>query len=572
MATLPSLNLNQALNSGGLSVGVKAVSPAAKITPPTNTLPATQAITPKDLSGSYANVSGTIYNKTTGQAYSKPEEFFGASGVNSFNNLKFDTAWQPPKINTPVPTPSAPTTTLPSLATTTQNTTQATDASPPAPAPYTPPNGGTTGVSQGGIVGNQINNAISNPSLDKARADLLELQNNYGKERAAIHSRPSGLSIQSGQEGILNQLYATKLAAAQTGVSNALQGQSNTTSGLASAGSLNAPQFVSPGQVQVSPTQPNPGSTTSGASNLNSLVGQRPGASGVTEFFNKSTGQGFPTPQALADFVNQQIPGANANAQNVFQILQQQGQGGSNLLGLDANTLNTYAQMLATGQGNAIPGNVTGNTALMAQLVQRAKAINPNFDVNTAAGIGAANQSNAAITGTADVNANNSIYQKALADYSELKVANTNIKQFGDQVLANIPKGTNPTDSTIVNGTIQNFMSNFASDPQYAKLATNIQGLQARVSALLGTGEIPSAATAGAQQIISGALPIASMAAVLSQIEAEGSALENTKYRQAEDAKFNLTGANKPPTANNNALKLGNHTLTQDANGNWVSN
>lgn len=47
-----------------------------------------------NLSGTYANVNGTIYNKQTGQGYSNPQQFFSAAGVNNFNHT-FDTTWRP---------------------------------------------------------------------------------------------------------------------------------------------------------------------------------------------------------------------------------------------------------------------------------------------------------------------------------------------------------------------------------------------------------------------------------------------------------------------------------------------
>ena len=55
---------------------------------------------PNDLSATYGLNNGTVYNKTTGQAFSNPQDFFKDSGVSSFNGLTFDTGYTPP------PTPS----------------------------------------------------------------------------------------------------------------------------------------------------------------------------------------------------------------------------------------------------------------------------------------------------------------------------------------------------------------------------------------------------------------------------------------------------------------------------------
>jgi hypothetical protein len=77
--------------NGPSSMGVQTPSPQVKTSnpPPIKT-------TVNDLSSKYANVNGTIYNKSSGQGYSDPSSFFKDSGVNSFNNLKFDTSWTPP--------------------------------------------------------------------------------------------------------------------------------------------------------------------------------------------------------------------------------------------------------------------------------------------------------------------------------------------------------------------------------------------------------------------------------------------------------------------------------------------
>lgn len=51
---------------------------------------------PKDLSGRYADVNGTIWDKMTNKAFSTESQFFANSGLKNFQNVKFDTAWQPP--------------------------------------------------------------------------------------------------------------------------------------------------------------------------------------------------------------------------------------------------------------------------------------------------------------------------------------------------------------------------------------------------------------------------------------------------------------------------------------------
>ena len=56
--------------TGGLSVGQQTPSPSSNVKAPANTAPAA----PIDLSGTYANVGGTIYNTKTQQKFSNPAE------------------------------------------------------------------------------------------------------------------------------------------------------------------------------------------------------------------------------------------------------------------------------------------------------------------------------------------------------------------------------------------------------------------------------------------------------------------------------------------------------------------
>jgi hypothetical protein len=115
-----SLNVTPATSQPSLSVGAATSQPTLSVAPAstqslsvpqapvqgppdpvnqplTTALNNVQSVAPqtKDISGTYANVNGTIYNKQTGQAYSNPQQFFQASGTNSFNGLLFDNNWNP---------------------------------------------------------------------------------------------------------------------------------------------------------------------------------------------------------------------------------------------------------------------------------------------------------------------------------------------------------------------------------------------------------------------------------------------------------------------------------------------
>lgn len=536
-------------------VGVKAASPTTNIAPATTTLTKTQAAPINDLSGSYANVGGTIYNKTTNTAYSKPEEFFSASGVNSFNNLKFDTAWQPPKTTPqaspapssqpaipPIPTPS----TLPALASASSEPTNTTTN--PNANYYTPPNQGTTGVSQGGIIGNQITNAINNPKLDTASADLKKLKEEYAKASYDIGSRPEGLTQQSGQQGLLQQLYATKLGAAETAVSNALAGQSNTTSGLSAAGGLNAPITNPQTGGLVSPsTNTTTGATTSGAQNLSSLVGQRVGADGkTTEFYDSQTGQGFPTPQALADFVNKQQPGVGATAQNVFDILKNQSQGGNGNGALNPlNNVASIAQQVINGQispsqAYSMGGTVANWQGLLNQ--ELAKQSGGSFDQSAA---------------QAKYDANQSVQGSQAQMQAAYESAHQQAQNLQSQLVDLISKfGLNPADVNAVNSGLQTIAAN-VSDSRYKILLNYLTDVASRYAQIL--------TPVGGSQTDS----VRNTAQGMLDSTAKGQSITNVLAALDEQAKAVISGVKTPSTTGGHSSPAPTASSGSSSQWNW---
>lgn len=91
--------------SGGNFVGpvpsqTTQPTPQASAAPKKITYGNTAATSPKqqyinDLSASYGLNNGTVYDKSTTTGFSNSDEFFKSAGVNSFDNLKFDTAYTP---------------------------------------------------------------------------------------------------------------------------------------------------------------------------------------------------------------------------------------------------------------------------------------------------------------------------------------------------------------------------------------------------------------------------------------------------------------------------------------------
>lgn len=459
-------------------VGVKAISLVSKVVKPPNTLPPTQAVPTRDLSSTYGqyslNGNPTIYNKTTNTAFSNQGDFLKEIGDSAWGNYKFDTAYTPPTSNSATQTPPAPAV----LNSTSYNS-----------GPYTPPNQGTTGVSQGGLIGNLVNksNQPSQAYLDATKNvnDVLAKQNaltsDYATQNADILSRPEGLTQQGGEQGILANLYATK----QAGLSSQYQGATNQLNaanaqqGLqvqagTAAGTLNAPITGVPyGTQTIQPSQPN-GSTTSGASNLSALVGTRVSAvDGKTqEYFDKQTGQGFPNPQALADFVNRQLGSNQANAQNVFDLINSSGQGQSGGALNPLNNVQSLAQQVIAGtispsQAYSMGGNVANFQGVLNQAIQSAQ---PGFDLAAAQGKFDAKQTTSSNQGQ-QVASYQSAYQQGQVLQSQLKSLLTS-------------KGVNPNDVNAVNSVIQSIAKN-TSDPSYQTFQNLINDIAARYSVIL---------------------------------------------------------------------------------------
>lgn len=112
------------------TVGSEASKQAAAGTPGTAPAPTTPQQT--DVSDKFGIVGKTVYDKASGQAFTTEKAFFDASGLTSFQNVKFDTAYQPPtpgvspKLQEQPAPPATPTPPAPVAA-----------APAPAPAPTT---------------------------------------------------------------------------------------------------------------------------------------------------------------------------------------------------------------------------------------------------------------------------------------------------------------------------------------------------------------------------------------------------------------------------------------------------
>ena len=205
-----------------------------------------------------------------------------------------------------------------------------------------------------------------------------------------------------------------------------------------------------------------------------------------------------------------------------------------NAIMLEAQKVMNNQETLAQAQTNLSSYSQAGVTALNAIL-------GPSFNANTNAGASSAQQSNTSTAGTAQTNANANIYSTQLSNAAGTLQQAQAIQSSGDQLLTTMQTlGINPLQANIGNQTINQAMSQFSS-PAYATFNANIANLQAKVGALLQTGEIPTTAGAAAQQIVNGNMTLAGLSAAITQINTEASQQAKSQLQTASQAFQNLS-------------------------------
>ncbi len=303
------------------------------------------------------------------------------------------------------------------------------------------------------------------PQVQQAIENLKNFQTGYAQSVGGIQSTPIPLEFQQGREQVLQGQYSRELPAYQEAVQSSLGqqqqqigalqsilGQANTQQqlqqqGIAGVAGALQPTLGQYGQAQYAPlggtVQP---TTTPGYQILNpsdmskyqpNQIQKNPDGTitlkpGVTPI--QGTVKQVSLPAALG---GQQGGDVVPQSDPFYQQMQ------------------AYANLLVNNQGSAIPSSVTGNAALNAQLIRMAQQINPNFNVNIAAGVGGAQQ--AIVSGQTQQIAT---YQSALQQGQNLKA------QFSDLVRS---FSLNPSDVNKLNQGIQSIANN-VSDPHYQQL------------------------------------------------------------------------------------------------------
>lgn len=187
-------------------------------------------------------------------------------------------------------------------------------------------------------------------------------------------------------------------------------------------------------------------------------------------------------------------------------------------------SLEQYAQMAANNQLGAIPATITGNPVLNAQVMERAKQINPNFNFNTAQGTGAAQQTGATIAGTTVPQANQQIYTSALGDYYTMSSMLQNVDQLGG-LLLNTAQGAqiNPFAPQFANMALSKFRTQL-SDADQARFNSSLATFQAAAQSLLANSNsiTPTDLGNAIQGIANGSLSLGALRALVDQAKREG--------------------------------------------------
>lgn len=422
-ATQAGISSNNVFSGVPGAQGMQAKSPEQNIKPVTNTIQSNQVKTPTQaqstpfsdtqntglMAALQRQKSGTVTGedvKNINYAQSKGWSPINATNTQTNNQIT-------PTVAAPKPTDISSKGILTSLTNTAQT------GSPTAQAAQT------------GLLGTAAANPATTGQAYKdyqtAIDELANLKSSMAQAEAGISSTGIPLEFQQGRSQVLNKQYADQLQAAQEKVNQAQNAIS---------------QQITGAQTQ-----------QAGYSQAGTLgqTGQGLVQSGL------GTVAGYVQPQ--------QVPyGTPLVTPQTGQVVGGTGTTAGEVAPTDPfyKTLQSYAQLLASNQGSAIPSSITGNSVLNAQLIKMAQQINPNFNVNVASGAGGAQQ-NVAAAQAAQIENNKSNLQQA--------------KNVGSQLSDLINTfGLNPSNVNAVNAGLQKIATNF-SDPNYQSLNNYISSL-----------------------------------------------------------------------------------------------
>lgn len=449
------------------SIGVKAAAPAVK--PVTNTIQPNQAVKP--------NSSSTL------PSLAKKATLYGANGSKEVVDVGSTRASQlqsqgygltpgsykaPTTPTTNTVTPTAPITDITSKGILTSLVDTSNKGNEYIPK-----------AQEGLMKTAETNPGTSGPAWDnyqKSVSDLATLKQGMSKEFGNIENSGLPLEFKQGREAVLNRQYAAQIAAAEAKVTQAQQGLGYQISG-----------------------------TKTQQAGYNQAGGLGNAAQGLTQ-----SGLTSAAATAQPQQVQYGTPLVNPQTGEVLNG------GGTTSQGVSPSspfyaTMQSYAQLLASNQGSAVPGSITSNPVLNAQLIEMARKINPSFNVNVASAAGAA-QGQAAGQQYGLVESYTSAHQQV----------NNLATQLGDAIKT---WGLNPSEINKGNAVIQGIASNI-SDSRYQILSnylTDIASLYSQILTPAG-GSSTDTTRATATSMINGVAQGQSIMSVIDGLDAQAKA------------------------------------------------
>ncbi len=470
------------------SMGVQTPSPQVKTSAPP---PITSNVT--DLSSKYASVAGangapaTIYNKSTGQGYSDPSSFFKDAGVNSFNNLKFDTSWTPPTstlgglqmpgstsnqsnsgsgllasgstgaglLGSQSKTPATPSTTSPTNSaglTTSQNPSDTSSAYPNA---YT---GTQSSNPTYATLSNQAQQ-LSTPSQQEINlANQIAQFKNTTTQAETGTSTVGDLEGATGRQNAINQSAQSTLQSLSDQLTNLQNQRTAALKGVQDQIQTLAPVSAGPGTTLINPAT---GSTIASTNQLTTNI------AGAPTSFNPSTG------------------------------LIGQGTTGGGILGTPTSSSDPV-QSAVTSVLTSLGANDPATTSFITSAVQQAIANGGNVPTSlTASQANVVKQVLSQMSGGSYSSQNAAINQSNLAAQSAsaqavAPIANTALANL--QSLQKLSDTVGYSNSPITNDIRNAFSNTFVVDPNITTLQSALQFVTGEVSQVLGGGDSTVAA------------------------------------------------------------------------------
>lgn len=226
-------------------------------------------------------------------------------------------------------------------------------------------------------------------------------------------------------------------------------------------------------------------------------------------------------------------PSATAQGQTTFDPLTGKFSGGS------------YQDNLKTIVDSIRSGNIgyTDGVNSLAGISPTAKAdvlaaLGQGFDTVNSDAQAANRATNTRTSGTAQTGAYAGVYDTATKQAATISQQRSAINDIGNQAMTLLKNNPELNKFASQHGNkALNKLSTELSSPQYAAFNTAIQSLRARIGSALQAGEIPTAATSGAQSIANGDITLDALGSTLVQVDKEMGTFQDSQQALADYAR-----------------------------------